>query len=110
MDLLTRHEITYEILKKITGTGIDHAQAIEQIKIQAKYAGYIKRQQSEIECQLRHEHLKIPADFNYNQIKSLSHETKQKLNEARPETLGIASRLPGITPAAISVLLICLKR
>jgi len=110
MDLLTRHEINYGALKQITEAGIDHIQAIEQIEIQAKYAGYIKRQQAEIERRLRHEHLKIPNDFDYNSIKSLSHETKQKLSEARPETLGVASRLSGITPAAISVLLIHLKR
>lgn len=109
-DLLKRPEINYEKLKliKTMGDFIDDNSVAEQIEIQAKYAGYIDRQQMEIEKHRRYETKKIPADFNYDGIKSLSHEVRQKLKTQKPETVGIASRIPGITPAAISVLLVYL--
>ncbi len=82
----------------------------EQIEIAAKYAGYIDRQNEEIERQLANENLRLPADFDYSLVRGLSKEVQQKLNQARPETLGLASRISGITPAAISLLLVHLKR
>ncbi len=80
------------------------------MEIQVKYEGYIKRQQDEIEKSLRHEHTKLPADLDYSDVKGLSNEVVLKLNTAKPETLGIASRISGITPAAISILLVHLKK
>jgi tRNA uridine 5-carboxymethylaminomethyl modification enzyme len=82
----------------------------EQIEIQLKYAGYIDRQAREVE---RHEHfesLKLPAELDYMQVKALSMEVRQKLNKHKPETLGQASRIAGVTPAAISLLLVHLKK
>jgi tRNA uridine 5-carboxymethylaminomethyl modification enzyme len=82
----------------------------EQVEIQAKYSGYIDRQHLEIERQKRHEQTKIPPAFNYENIKGLSSEVSQKLIAQKPETIGMASRIPGLTPAAISILLIHLKK
>jgi tRNA uridine 5-carboxymethylaminomethyl modification enzyme len=82
----------------------------EQIEIAAKYAGYIDRQNEEIERQLANENLRLPSDFDYSQVRGLSKEVQQKLNHARPDTLGQASRISGITPAAISLLLVHIKR
>ena len=82
----------------------------EQIEIQAKYAGYIARQQLEVD---RHEHnelLKIPADFDYAAVRGLSAEVRQKLIRHKPETVGQASRISGLTPAAVSLLLVYLKK
>ncbi len=81
-----------------------------QVEVRAKYAGYIERQQQEIERRRRHESLRLPADLDYARLAGLSHEVRQKLGEARPGTLGQASRVPGITPAAVSILLVHLKR
>ena len=81
-----------------------------QVEVRAKYAGYIDRQTEEIERTRRHESLNLPADLDYDRVAGLSNEVKQRLSEARPDTLGQASRLPGITPAAVSVLLIHLKK
>lgn len=81
-----------------------------QIEVRAKYSGYIERQQDEIEKQRKHEELPLPADLDYSNVAGLSNEVRQKLAAAKPDTLGQASRLPGITPAAVSVLLIHLKR
>ncbi|MGR5543101.1 tRNA uridine-5-carboxymethylaminomethyl(34) synthesis enzyme MnmG, partial [Vibrio campbellii] len=72
--------------------------------------GYIKRQQDEIEKSLRHENTQIPSDIDFSDVKGLSNEVVHKLNEAKPETIGIASRISGITPAAISILLVYLKK
>lgn len=83
---------------------------IEQIEIAAKYAGYIDRQRDEVERAAHYENLKLPEDLDYNQVTALSFEVRQRLSRQRPETLGQASRLSGITPAAISLLLIHLKR
>ena len=85
-------------------------QAAQQSEIQIKYQGYIDRQVEDIERLKKQEHTKLPVDFNYDQMQGLSNELKQKLIEARPENIGRASRIPGITPAAISLLLIYLKK
>jgi tRNA uridine 5-carboxymethylaminomethyl modification enzyme len=85
-------------------------QVAEQVEIQAKYAGYIVRQQSEIDKTLRYDHLRIPESLDYAGVPGLSNEVSQKLTVQRPETLGQASRIPGMTPAAISLLLIHLKK
>ncbi|MDK7178626.1 tRNA uridine-5-carboxymethylaminomethyl(34) synthesis enzyme MnmG, partial [Micrococcus luteus] len=83
---------------------------IDQVEIQIKYAGYIDRQQEEVKRQQQFENMKIPADFDYDAISNLSIDARSFLNKHRPETIGQASRISGITPAAISLLLIHLKR
>jgi len=82
----------------------------EQVEIQVKYAGYIARQQEEVRRQSHLEEQKIPAELDYDSVSSLSFEVRQKLKDARPETVGQARRISGVTPAAISILLIHLKR
>tara|TARA_R110001583_G_scaffold7158_13_gene35755 strand:- start:3232 stop:5121 length:1890 start_codon:yes stop_codon:yes gene_type:complete len=111
-DLIRRPEVRYEDLMKIEGLGPEIAdkQASEQIEIQTKYAGYIDRQLDEIAKKNRNENTLIPLDFNYQQISGLSNEVVAKLKDARPETIGKASRISGITPAAISLLLVYLKK
>lgn len=111
-DLIRRPEVRYEDLMKIEGLGPEIAdkQASEQIEIQTKYAGYIDRQLDEIAKKKRNEDTKIPLEFDYQQISGLSNEVVAKLKEARPETIGKASRISGITPAAISLLLVYLKK
>jgi tRNA uridine 5-carboxymethylaminomethyl modification enzyme len=83
---------------------------VEQVEIAAKYSGYIDRQRDEVQRAAHYENLSLPEDLDYNQVTALSIEVRQKLSRHRPETLGQASRLSGITPAAISLLLIHLKR
>jgi tRNA uridine 5-carboxymethylaminomethyl modification enzyme len=80
------------------------------VEIQSKYAGYIARQQTEIDKALRYDHLKLPDGFVYAEVSGLSNELVEKLNRQRPETLGQASRMQGMTPAAISLLLVYLKK
>jgi tRNA uridine 5-carboxymethylaminomethyl modification enzyme len=111
-DLIRRPEVRYQDLMKIEGLGpaIADTQAAEQIEIQTKYAGYIDRQLDEIAKKKRNEDTLIPADFDYQQISGLSNEVVAKLKDARPETIGKASRISGITPAAISLLLVFLKK
>lgn len=111
-ELLRRPEITYADLMKISslGPGLADEKAAEQVEIQTKYAGYIARQQDEIAKQQRHENTKLPLDFDYSTIKGLSNEVVAKLNQHQPETVGKASRISGITPAAISMLLVHLKK
>jgi tRNA uridine 5-carboxymethylaminomethyl modification enzyme len=111
-DLLRRPETRYQSLMTIPafGPGLAHQQAAEQVEIQIKYAGYIERQLQDIEKKKRHEDTLIPADFDYSQISGLSNEVVAKLTEAKPETIGKASRISGITPAAISLLLVYLKK
>ncbi|RSD32736.1 tRNA uridine-5-carboxymethylaminomethyl(34) synthesis enzyme MnmG [Vibrio pectenicida] len=111
-DLLRRPEMTYQKLTQLEefAPTLDDTQASEQVEIQVKYEGYIKRQQDEIEKSLRHEHTLLPADLDYASIKGLSNEVAVKLNDSRPESIGIASRISGITPAAISILLVYLKK
>jgi tRNA uridine 5-carboxymethylaminomethyl modification enzyme len=112
IEMLRRPEIKYQQLTAITeiGPGVNDLQVAEQVEIQAKYAGYIDRQTLEIERMQKYEHLKIPAHFNYDKVNGLSNEIRQKLSQQKPETIGVASRIPGMTPAAISLLLIFLKR
>jgi tRNA uridine 5-carboxymethylaminomethyl modification enzyme len=82
----------------------------QQIEVRTHYDGYIRRQQQEIERQRRHETAPLPDDLDYATVHGLSHEVRQKLAEARPATLGQAARLPGVTPAAVSLLMVHLKR
>ncbi|KPH57026.1 tRNA uridine 5-carboxymethylaminomethyl modification protein [Pseudoalteromonas porphyrae] len=111
-ELLRRPEIRYNDLMAIEGLGseFDHATALEQVEIHTKYAGYIARQQDEINKQLRHELTILPKDYDYSTVSGLSNEVVAKLTEARPDTIGQASRISGITPAAISLLLVYLKK
>jgi tRNA uridine 5-carboxymethylaminomethyl modification enzyme len=111
-DLLRRPEVNYQDLMAIEGIGpgIELAQASEQIEIQVKYAGYIDRQQDEIDKQLRHEETLLPLTLDYNEVPGLSKEVIIKLNDTKPQTVGQASRISGVTPAAISILLVHLKK
>ncbi|MGO2322791.1 tRNA uridine-5-carboxymethylaminomethyl(34) synthesis enzyme MnmG [Vibrio casei] len=111
-DLLRRPEMTYEKLTSLDLyiSEMDDQQATEQVEIQVKYEGYIQRQKEEIEKSLRHENTKLPIELDYSQVKGLSNEVVAKLNNTKPETIGIASRISGITPAAISILLVHLKK
>jgi tRNA uridine 5-carboxymethylaminomethyl modification enzyme len=109
-ELLKRPEMNYRLLANLKGEGVSDPQVAEQIEIEAKYAGYIERQQEEIERLRKNENTPIPTDFNYDEVKGLSNEVRQKLVNARPETLARASRIQGVTPAAISLLLIYLKK
>ncbi len=111
-DLLRRPEVTYDSLMRLSVAGeklADEA-AAEQVEIQIKYAGYIARQQEEIAKQENHETTCLPKDIDYATVRGLSKEVQQKLNQHKPETVGQASRIQGITPAAISLLLVHLKR
>jgi tRNA uridine 5-carboxymethylaminomethyl modification enzyme len=81
-----------------------------QVEVRAKYAGYIERQEDEVERQRRNEETRLPDDLDYAQVAGLSHEVRQKLAEARPATIGLAGRLPGMTPAAVSILIVHLKK
>jgi tRNA uridine 5-carboxymethylaminomethyl modification enzyme len=112
MELLRRPTIRYQDLVAIDtlGPAIADDKAAEQIEIQAKYAGYIERQEEEIARTLRQETLRIPEDVNYAEIVGLSNEVRQKLSQVKPATVGMASRMPGMTPAAISLLLVHLKK
>jgi tRNA uridine 5-carboxymethylaminomethyl modification enzyme len=112
MELLRRPEATYESLMALPGAGraVLDAEVAQQIEIQAKYAGYIERQADEIERGRRHEETRLPNDLDYANVRGLSIEVRQKLTRHRPSTLGEAARLSGVTPAAISLLLVHLKR
>ena len=90
--------------------GLTNAQALEQVEIQAKYSGYIDRQQAEIERTRRYDHWRLPEAFDYSNVVGLSNEVREKLIRQKPETLGQAGRIPGVTPAAISLLLVHLKK
>ncbi|MDF2183576.1 tRNA uridine-5-carboxymethylaminomethyl(34) synthesis enzyme MnmG [Grimontia hollisae] len=111
-DLLRRPEVTYNdlVANPVFAPAHEDLQASEQVEIQIKYAGYINRQKEEIEKYIRHENTRLPIDLDYTQIKGLSNEVVAKLRDARPETIGKASRISGITPAAISILLVHLKK
>jgi len=111
-DLLKRPNVTYSSLVTLPGAGpgVSDPRAAEQVEIQAKYQGYIERQREEIQRNEQHEHTTLPQDLDYGTVSGLSVEVQQKLNLHRPETLGQAARISGITPAAISVLLVHLKR
>ncbi len=111
-DLLRRPEVSYAALMTLPGAGEGVADPVirQQVEIEAKYAGYLARQREEIERQRLHEETPLPADLDYMQLNGLSIEVRQRLSEVRPATLGQAARVQGITPAAISVLLVHLKR
>ena len=111
-DLLRRPGVSYGALTSLPGAGpgVEDAQIAEQVEIQAKYHGYISRQQEEVERREAHEHVPLPADIDYREVGGLSVEVQQKLNRVRPETIGQAARISGVTPAAISVLLVHAKR
>lgn len=111
-ELLRRPEVTYEALMAIEGVGpaLPDTAAADQVEIQIKYAGYIERQHDEVEKQLRNENTLLPLDMNYRDVNGLSNEVIAKLNDAKPQTIGQASRISGITPAAISILLVHLKK
>ena len=117
-DLLCRPNVAYDTLMSMTGMegqalagpGVQDPAVREQVEIQLKYAGYIERQSKEIERHEHYENLALPAGFNYLDIGALSVEVRQKLDKQRPETLGQASRISGVTPAAISLLLVHLKK
>ena len=112
LDLLRRPELDYARLLSVPmlGPAVDDAAVAEQIEIEAKYSGYLARQREEIARQLRHEHTDIPQDFDYVAVRGLSIEVQQKLERVRPQTVGQAQRIPGMTPAAISLLLVHLTR
>lgn len=114
-ELLRRPEVSHEALLSLPGGQAGYAgeinpQVRQQVEIAAKYQGYIDRQQEEVERQRGQEHLILPAELDYREVQGLSIEVQQKLNAHRPETLGQASRISGVTPAAISLLLVYLKR
>lgn len=110
-NLLRRPEVSYQSLSKIPELGPyqSDAEVIEQINIQAKYAGYLGRQQAEVDKSARMQEAEIPTEFDYSLVKGLSNEVLQKLTAIKPQTISQASRVPGITPAAVSLLLIHLK-
>lgn len=121
-DLLRRPEVSYASLASIEQVGkadwmnaadVDERLAEQvqlQVEVQAKYTGYIDRQQDEVERQRRHEDTRLPDNMDYAQVRGLSIEVRQRLQEAQPDTVGRAARIPGVTPAAISLLLVHLKR
>ncbi|KAB7780813.1 tRNA uridine 5-carboxymethylaminomethyl modification enzyme MnmG [Xanthomonas sacchari] len=112
LDLIKRPELDYAALMRVPslGPGVADAQVAEQVEIGIKYAGYLDRQRDEIARQQRHEDTPIPAAFDYAQVRGLSAEVQQKLERVRPQTVGQAQRIPGMTPAAISLLLVHLER
>jgi tRNA uridine 5-carboxymethylaminomethyl modification enzyme len=127
LDLLRRPELAYDDLNHVApwttasplGAGVDAAwrgdeRLSEQVKlevdVEAKYSGYLKRQNDEIERQRRNEELRLPENIDYGDVSGLSNEARQRLRDVRPETLGQAARIPGLTPAAVSLLLVHLKR
>ncbi len=111
-ELLRRPNVSYAALTAWLEEPVAPAggAVAEQVEIAAKYAGYIERQRSEVERQLSQERLALPGELDYSSVRGLSKEAQQKLNQHRPETVGQASRIQGITPAAISLLLVHLKR
>ncbi|ELM3721729.1 tRNA uridine-5-carboxymethylaminomethyl(34) synthesis enzyme MnmG [Edwardsiella piscicida] len=111
-DLLRRPEMDYATLTSLSpfSPPLADRQAAEQVEIQVKYQGYIARQQDEIEKQQRNENTRLPADLDYRQVNGLSNEVIAKLNDHKPSSIGQASRISGITPAAISILLVWLKK
>jgi len=110
MDLLRRPEVDIKTLMQLSFQVEDSEQVLQQVEVQAKYAGYIERQQLDIDKAKRYDTLSIPETLDFTLIKGLSNEVREKLIQQKPETLGLASRIPGITPAAISILLIYMKK
>ena len=111
-ELLRRPDVHYRDLMKLprAGPGVADEQVAEQIEIQAKYSGYIARQEDEIQKSQRYEATRLPADIDYAQVRGLSAEVSQKLARVRPVTIGQAARVAGVTPAAVSILLVYLKK
>ena len=111
-ELLRRPDVNYATLLTLTGAGagVDDVKVAEQVETQAKYHGYIERQREEIGRNEQYETLGLPGDLDYREVRGLSIEVQQKLNQHKPETVGQAARISGITPAAISLLLVHIKR
>jgi tRNA uridine 5-carboxymethylaminomethyl modification enzyme len=111
-DLLSRPDVRYIDLMGLSGAGegVSDPAVIEQLEIQAKYSGYIERQMGEVARQRRQQETPIPEDFDFAQVRGLSNEVCEKLATQRPATVGQASRIPGVTPAALSLLLVYLKK
>ena len=111
-ELLLRPDVNYASLMTLTGSGVavEDEKVSEQVEIQAKYQGYIDRQHEEIKGSLKNETLQLPDNLDYREVRGLSTEAGQKLNLHKPETIGQAARISGITPAAVSLLLVHLKR
>jgi tRNA uridine 5-carboxymethylaminomethyl modification enzyme len=111
-ELLRRPEVSYDALLTLGADGLGEIDTAvrEQVEIAAKYQGYIDRQADEVARSRGHENTKLPSDLDYREIHGLPIEAQQKLNAQKPETIGQASRISGITPAAISLLLVYLKR
>ncbi|RDH80959.1 MAG: tRNA uridine-5-carboxymethylaminomethyl(34) synthesis enzyme MnmG [endosymbiont of Escarpia spicata] len=112
LELLVRPEVSYTGLMSLPGIGpgVSDRQVAGQIEVQAKYAGYIDRQRDEIERQRANESMSLPDDFDFEKVRGLSAEIREKFQRHRPDTLGQAGRIPGVTPAAISMLMIHLKQ
>lgn len=110
MDLLKRPELTYADVASLKGEALTEEPVAEQVQIEAKYEGYIARQQDEIDRLRRHEATPLPETLDYAKVEGLSNEIRQKFEQARPQTLGQAGRISGVTPAAVSILLIHLKK
>jgi tRNA uridine 5-carboxymethylaminomethyl modification enzyme len=117
-ELLRRPEISFDDLSGVARVAAADWSSDErlreqvklQVEVQAKYSGYLKRQSDEIERAARNEELRLPADIDYTQVGGLSNEARQRLCDVRPETLGQAARIPGLTPAAVSLLFVHLKK
>lgn len=109
LDLLKRPNISFDDIAKVAGSTVS-GEVGEQIEIGVKYAGYIDRQNDEIEQMKRLENTPLPMDFDYASVSGLSNEIVQKLSHIRPATLGQASRISGVTPAAISLLAMTVKK
>jgi tRNA uridine 5-carboxymethylaminomethyl modification enzyme len=111
-DLLRRPDMDYATLMQLPGAGpgVTAPDIVEQIEINARYSGYLDRQHEEIEKHQRNEETLIPVDLDYAEVRGLSTEIRQKLTQYRPLTIGQASRISGVTPAAISVLLVSIKK
>ena len=112
LDLLRRPELDYAALTRVDGLGpaVEREDVAAQVEVQVKYAGYLERQREEIARQRRHEHTAIPPGFDYDTVRGLSAEVLAKLKRGRPATIGQAARISGVTPAAVSLLLVHLKR
>ncbi|MEJ2423544.1 MAG: tRNA uridine-5-carboxymethylaminomethyl(34) synthesis enzyme MnmG [Candidatus Thiodiazotropha sp.] len=112
VNLLARPNVSYRELMTLPrlGPGVEDPQVIEQLEVQAKYAGYIERQRDEIDRQRANEAVTLPHNLDYANVRGLSSEVREKFQRHRPQTLGQAGRIPGVTPAAISLLLIHLKK
>ena len=112
LELLRRPGVDYGKLTALAAVGNAAVppEVAEQVEVQARYAGYIARQRHEVERARRQEETRLPADLDYGAVAGLSHEVHQKLSDVRPETLGQAARIPGVTPAAISLLLVYIKK